>query len=62
MGFIDAQNSVPFCGAFSLVFQLYSFPPEGGNQDGLGVPAKHRGAEDVVGHVHLTSPGGGSSL
>ena len=34
----------------------YNFPMEGGNQNGLGILAKHRGAEDVVGHVHLTSP------
>jgi len=33
----------------------YNFPMEGGNQNGLGILAKHRGAEDVVGHVHLTS-------
>ena len=34
-------------------FSHHGFPPEGGDQNGLGLPAKHRGTEDVVGHVHL---------
>ena len=36
-------------------FSHHGFPPEGGDQNGLGILAKHRGAEDVVGYVLLAS-------
>ena len=36
-------------------FTHNNFPLEGGDQNGLGLPAKHRGAENVVDHVPLTS-------